>query len=1259
MADTTTKRIKLEVQSGNPNLQGLNATTAALGRLAGQLRTVVGLSATFSRQTGFDLSGIGKGASSAVAAISQVANAAKSAQAAIDGLNKKAYSTSKSFASPEHYKANDPYRTTSEYRSPGRRTRFVTDAEGNTQIHDLENAAKLRENLEKSNEKARQRQAAQALRMGSIRTPEEQSIRDREAQSIRRQRAEERAEAAKQSGIDQAARSNRAAAIRRERAEERESRRFQSAYTGQQLAYKTELAGIGPAAGKASSLTGGIYAAQADAARKQIAIMTTLRDSVRMYTAEWHKANAAINSATVNLTKAMAGGSPGGTPGSRWLNTGLKGWTPSGFLKNTLTATGWLAAVQVPMKAIQLAGHSYERMEQIQLQEARLTQVFRGVGGSARELSDDVLKLAAAEGRGTEEATLSAVAWSRLGLSRRQAAEATKQSLIGANVAEMTADETTQKLTATMAAYNLQVSELGGVLGTLNQLSNTYRVTNKDLFEGLSRVSGIAQQAGMSLESLSGLLAVSVQKTGQTGANMSNAMKTTLVRLNRDDVKEFFSKRYNTDVDGTAESLQKVHQIYERVNADERLDIMLKVGSATQANRFRAIMESYNEGILAGADALKHLNSAEQENLLITNTAAAARARLGSTWDRFVNSPAVSGFVAGQLNDVSSIISGFTKGPNGQKPAEKYFDASQTSKGGAFAGFANKLNFGGVRSTFIKTAMDTNYLKDGGMTRKEAEEAWDETQGIFTTPQTAGDKFQENMKDVLAMEGQSKASAARESIFKNMAGNWANMSASDKSKNLDILGGSVGGMTPDNLAKIKAGNISGLTDQAAIEHKLYVDAKAAALAQTQFLIDRNAEDQKSTTKQSEIDELIKQEGELKKVSNEQWKEWNDELTDGETKMNRLNRLMIEHKGLMADIAGSVKGIGLSNYFDETVGLKGQIGAAQRQHDALKGPENMDAATKLHGEILAMQARLGYLQSPGALSYAKSESDRGIAGSYYNAEIGSKGVGLSEGEKMLDKQKWLRSEISKMASPEKANDNDRLRNIQLIAANTATELQISERILKVKQDIKQVQIESNREFQKSLITAGPGDILRKLALNQLNRGGRQSAGSFFAMSGDMRSDAYNLIGGDAMARLRAEDAALRGHGGSVTGMQGAAWKGAQSAAKYGEAYAGSVAAAAIQANMDGAAKAASTILGYFNQMAGIMSGMVANSGRAPQVASAPSATPVPQAEPSYSNERGYYPKSYVSGHDAGMHDAGAPDLTPVPNTSGATVMDFSK
>src|SRR3954468_11996836 len=62
----------------------------------------------------------------------------------------------------------------------------------------------------------------------------------------------------------------------------------------------------------------------------------------------------------------------------------------------------------------------------------------------------------------------------------------------------------------------------------------------------------------------------------------------------------------------------------------------------------------------ASIDAQRNLNSAELENIKITNTLVAARTRLSSSWDRLVNSggSGVSRLLTGALNTGSGLLAG-------------------------------------------------------------------------------------------------------------------------------------------------------------------------------------------------------------------------------------------------------------------------------------------------------------------------------------------------------------------------------------------------------------------------------------------------------------------------------------------------------------------------------------------------------------------------------------------------------------------------
>lgn len=343
------------------------------------------------------------------------------------------------------------------------------------------------------------------------------------------------------------------------------------------------------------------------------------------------------------LFPALSGGNGG------WLNRGLSGWTPSGYAKNLLTVGGWGMAAQTAMAGFDFVKHSVQRASDLEVQLARLRQIFREVGGSAVQLTSDVLKLAAAEGRGGEEAMQAAVQWSRLGLSRQQVAAATRVSLMAANVSEMSADEATQNLSAIMATYKLRVSDLEPVLGMLNQTSNTNRVTVGDLLGGMGRSAAVAAQVGMPLAQLQGHIGGIVSATGQTGVMAGNAVKSILTALATPDIQEALRRGAGIDVAGpgdTGVDIGKLWQGYQRLDQNRQKQVGILVAGRTQAARFDALMASYPEARRMEIEGLLSPDSAAQENQRIKSTMRGQWSALGAEWDRSLSTPQARGAAA-------------------------------------------------------------------------------------------------------------------------------------------------------------------------------------------------------------------------------------------------------------------------------------------------------------------------------------------------------------------------------------------------------------------------------------------------------------------------------------------------------------------------------------------------------------------------------------------------------------------------------------
>ncbi|MGV3772214.1 MAG: phage tail tape measure protein [Verrucomicrobiales bacterium] len=306
-------------------------------------------------------------------------------------------------------------------------------------------------------------------------------------------------------------------------------------------------------------------------------------------------------------------------------------------------AAGWMAAFAVAGAGVKAVRKGVEAMIDLEHATERLKVVFRGGRTEATLLGRDVLSLAAANGRGAQEAMEAAIAWSRLGLTKLQVLEAVRVSLMAANVAEITAGEATEHLSSLMATYKLSVTQLSSELAGLNAISNRYNVTNKDMLEGLTRTAAIAKQAGISLAELKGFIGAGVSVTGQTGPNIGQGVKSIIGSLSQErvqkDLREDFQFETTTDGgDGLKNMSQLLSELfvkYQAMSEAERRTMLFNVAGKHQASRMAALLDGYIRAQILAINATNDLTSAEAENKAITETLRSTYAGLVTEFQSF------------------------------------------------------------------------------------------------------------------------------------------------------------------------------------------------------------------------------------------------------------------------------------------------------------------------------------------------------------------------------------------------------------------------------------------------------------------------------------------------------------------------------------------------------------------------------------------------------------------------------------------------
>ncbi|MDE2105487.1 MAG: hypothetical protein KGL39_50130, partial [Patescibacteria group bacterium] len=127
---------------------------------------------------------------------------------------------------------------------------------------------------------------------------------------------------------------------------------------------------------------------------KKGAVLQTYKGRLLMPDGSYRMLNAEVGAEHGELKDFMR---HGGSRGQKdRLQSAMEGLSIRNMAANILKVGEWAAAVGVLYKTVELARYSLKRLEDTGMEMAHLSIVFRGVGGSVAEVTNDMIKLAAA-----------------------------------------------------------------------------------------------------------------------------------------------------------------------------------------------------------------------------------------------------------------------------------------------------------------------------------------------------------------------------------------------------------------------------------------------------------------------------------------------------------------------------------------------------------------------------------------------------------------------------------------------------------------------------------------------------------------------------------------------------------------------------------------------------------------------------------------------------------------------------------------------
>lgn len=252
-------------------------------------------------------------------------------------------------------------------------------------------------------------------------------------------------------------------------------------------------------------------------------------------------------------------------------------------------------------------------------------------------------------------------------------------SILAQTVGDMTSDMADNYIIATNAAYNLKgnIKYLNDILDGQNYITNNSAVSMLDMAQATAKAAATAAQYGVNINELSGLIAVAIENTKETGIETGNALNNLFTNLQNTDNKSVTAALSSigismTEIKNGAEQLKTpIELLKELSNAfnslsqdDIRRDTLLNnIGGESNANTLSAILSDWSSYENMLDIYSKGSGSAMQDAEKSADNLTGSLNKLSNTWDELVNHFVSSDELKGIVNisnDILSVIDNIT-----------------------------------------------------------------------------------------------------------------------------------------------------------------------------------------------------------------------------------------------------------------------------------------------------------------------------------------------------------------------------------------------------------------------------------------------------------------------------------------------------------------------------------------------------------------------------------------------------------------------
>lgn len=299
-----------------------------------------------------------------------------------------------------------------------------------------------------------------------------------------------------------------------------------------------------------------------------------------------------------------------------------------------------------------------------------------------RGLMEDYGQLAQAIGATTLEVAEAADGWLRQGYSMQETSELIKSSMMLSKLGQMSSDDATKALTSSLKGYQLQASSATDVVSKLVAVDMEAAASAGGLATAMSQTATLADQTGISMDRLIGIVATLMDVSQQSGESVGTAVKSMLARLGNikagrlidpetgeslSDVETVLNNigvklRTNaTDWRDYQDVLDDVAAKWGGLNETQQRAVAVALGQTRRQEQLNILMANYDKVRQFTETAANATGTAERKYLNYMDSVEAKINTLKASWESLSQTVLSSDLIVGGVQFLSKLIQGLDK----------------------------------------------------------------------------------------------------------------------------------------------------------------------------------------------------------------------------------------------------------------------------------------------------------------------------------------------------------------------------------------------------------------------------------------------------------------------------------------------------------------------------------------------------------------------------------------------------------------------